>query len=53
MQIAYPDSAEPCLTRELLALQGQWLYFASPVNGTSPSFTIPGILNYAVLKRVQ
>ena len=53
IQAAYPDNLQPCLLQELLALQGQWLYFVPPVSGKSPSFTLPGILNNVILKRIQ
>lgn len=52
LQVAYPDNLQPCLLSELLALRGQWLYFAPPIDGKSPSFTVPGFIN-VVLKRVE
>ena len=53
LQVAYPDNIQLCLFRELLALQGEWLYFAEPINGKSPSFAVPGYLNNIVFHRIQ
>ena len=55
LQVEYSDDAQPCLAEELLALQGEWLYFDKPVSGgKSPSFRFPGIFfNNPVFKRIQ
>ena len=53
LQVAYPDNIQPCLLREGMALQEEWMYFAEPVNGKSASFTIPGYLNNVVFRCIQ
>ena len=46
-QVQYDPSLAPCQSTQLSAFRGQWVYFDPPndVNGTSPGFAIPGLLN--------
>lgn len=54
LQIAFPDSLEPCLSRELAALRHQAVLFepAGP-SGTSPGFTVPGWVPSVKFTRVK